>query len=59
MESLQEQTTLYKKEMAAYTGDAETFRIKYLGTKGIIKTVMNEMKNVPPAEKKTSRSTAK
>ncbi|MEI9935442.1 MAG: hypothetical protein WDM71_11480 [Ferruginibacter sp.] len=32
--------------------DAESFRIKYLGTKGIIKSVMGEIKNVPNEKKK-------
>ena len=31
---------------------AEEFRIKYLGTKGIVKTIMGEMKNVPAEKKK-------
>lgn len=30
----------------------EQFRIKYLGTKGLVKTVMGEMKNIPAEEKK-------
>ena len=30
----------------------EAFRIKYLGTKGIVKAVMGEMKNVPDENKK-------
>lgn len=46
----------YKREMAAFeapTPDAlEAFRIKYLGTKGLVKTVMGEMRNVPDAQKK-------
>ena len=28
------------------------FRIKYLGTKGLVKTMMGEMKNVAPKIKK-------
>ena len=31
---------------------AEAFRIKFLGTKGLIKSLMGEMKNVPPENKK-------
>lgn len=30
----------------------EGFRIKYLGTKGLIKSLMGEMKNIDPAQKK-------
>ena len=30
----------------------EAFRIKYLGTKGLVKQVMGEMKNVPAENKK-------
>ena len=30
----------------------EEFRIKYLGTKGIVKAIMGEMKNVPAEKKK-------
>ena len=56
MEKLLQQLEDYKKEIAAFeaTGDkqAEEFRIKYLGTKGIVKTIMGEMKNVPAEEKK-------
>ncbi len=33
-------------------GDAETFRIKYLGTKGLVKALMGEMKNVAAENKK-------
>lgn len=32
--------------------DAETFRIKWLGSKGLVKTIMGEMKNVAPENKK-------
>ena len=31
---------------------AEAFRIKFLGTKGIVKSIMGEMKNVPNEQKK-------
>ncbi|MEJ7683957.1 MAG: hypothetical protein WKG06_40115 [Segetibacter sp.] len=30
----------------------ENFRIKFLGTKGIVKSVMSEMKNVPNENKR-------
>ncbi len=46
----------YKEEIADYKlengSTAETFRIKYLGTKGLLKSVMGEMKNVPAESKK-------
>jgi len=32
----------------------EEFRIKYLGTKGIVKSIMGEMKNVAPENKKAA-----
>lgn len=32
--------------------ELEAFRIKYLGTKGLVKTIMGEMKNVAPEKKK-------
>src|SRR5690606_29925296 len=34
------------------SGDAEAFRIKYLGTKGLVKGLMGEMKNVPTDKKR-------
>ena len=53
---LLDQIEQYKKEIEAFTGDngeaAETFRIKYLGTKGIVKNIMQEMKHVPNDKKK-------
>lgn len=56
MESLLHQIETYKKEIAGYTASdekqVEEFRIKYLGTKGIVKTIMGEMKNVPAERKK-------
>jgi len=56
MEELLQQIENYKLEIAAVeaaTADAvEAFRIKYLGTKGLLKTVMSEMKNVPNEKKK-------
>ena len=33
-------------------GDAEVFRIQYLGSKGLVKLIMGEMKNVPAGQKK-------
>ncbi len=56
MEQLLQQIELYKQEIAAMeaanTEDVEAFRIKYLGTKGLVKNVMGEMKNVPNDQKK-------
>ena len=56
MEQILQQIEAYKSEMAAFeatTPDAvEAFRIKYLGTKGLVKSVLGEMKNVPPDQRK-------
>src|SRR4051812_21376467 len=56
MEALTQQIEDYKQEMTAFeaTGSeaAEAFRIKYLGTKGLVKAVMGEIKNVPNEQKK-------
>ncbi len=56
MDSLLQQIEQYKSEISAFNAttpdDAEAFRIRWLGTKGIVKAVMGEMKNVPPEQKK-------
>ncbi len=56
MEELLQKIEAYKNNMSAReapTAEAlEDFRIKYLGTKGIVKAVMGEIKNVPNEEKK-------
>jgi phenylalanyl-tRNA synthetase alpha chain len=53
MEKLLQQIELYKQEIAAFNeGDAEVFRIKWLGSKGLVKTIMGEMRNVAPEQKK-------
>ena len=56
MEQLLQQIEEYKKEIAAFAATdektVEEFRIKYLGTKGIVKAIMGEMKNVPNERKK-------
>ena len=53
MEQLLQQIEVLKAEIAAWNeGDAETFRIKYLGTKGLVKAIMGEMKNVAAENKK-------
>ncbi|HQW84289.1 MAG TPA: phenylalanine--tRNA ligase subunit alpha [Ferruginibacter sp.] len=53
MEQLVNQIEILKEEIKAYSnGDAESFRIKYLGTKGLVKALMGEMKNVAAENKK-------
>ena len=56
MEQLLSQINLYKSEMdavkAADKEALENFRIKYLGTKGLVKNIMGEMKNVAVDKKK-------
>ncbi|MBP6024870.1 phenylalanine--tRNA ligase subunit alpha [Ferruginibacter sp.] len=53
MEQLVQQIEAYKNEIATFNeGDAEVFRIKYLGTKGLVKSIMGEMKNVAAENKK-------
>jgi len=56
MELLLKQIKEYKKEIIAFSApDAkavEEFRIKWLGTKGIVKEIMGEMKNVTLDKKK-------
>lgn len=55
MEDLLQKIEAFKKEIAEFTAEkdvAETFRIRYLGTKGIVKDVMGEMRNVPNEKKR-------
>ena len=56
MEQLLEQIEAYRKEIESTTVSdaqaAEQFRIKWLGTKGQVKSLMAEMKNVPVERKK-------
>jgi len=56
MNQLLAQLEQYKKEIetsiVSNKEDLETFRIKYLGTKGSLKTIMGEMKHVPVDQKK-------
>lgn len=56
MEDLLKQIQDYKDEITASTANgeksAEEFRIKWLGTKGLVKSLMGEMKNVPNEKKK-------
>ena len=45
----------YKKEITAFSeGDAEAFRIRYLGSKGLVKAIMGELKQVIPENKKAA-----
>jgi phenylalanyl-tRNA synthetase alpha chain len=56
MEQLLAQIEQHKKEIVAAAvatkDELEAFRIKYLGTKGLVKTIMGEMKNVAVDKKK-------
>ncbi len=56
MEQLLQQINNYKKEVERFSAtdekQVEEFRIRYLGTKGIVKALMGEMKNVAPEKKK-------
>ena len=56
MESLLQKIEEFKQEIAAAEANTaelvEAFRIKYLGTKGLVKSVMGEMKSVPNEHKK-------
>lgn len=56
MDQLLQQLEAYRKEIEAYNipgaDGAEQFRITYLGTKGLVKNLMGEMKNVPADRKK-------
>jgi phenylalanyl-tRNA synthetase alpha chain len=56
MDNLLQQIENYKKESNAFVAtdarSVEDFRIKYLGTKGIVRAMMGEMKNVAPENKK-------
>jgi phenylalanyl-tRNA synthetase alpha chain len=56
MEELLEKLDSYRKEIAGTqisgADAAETYRIRFLGTKGIVKNLFQEMKNVPAEKKK-------
>ena len=56
MEQLLQQIAIYRADIAAtLAADAnalEAFRIKYLGTKGIVKYLMGEMKAIPNDQKR-------
>ena len=56
MEGLMQQLDAYRKEIEGYEianpQQLEEYRIKFLGTKGILKSLFGEMKNVPADRKK-------
>ncbi|HET9057236.1 MAG TPA: phenylalanine--tRNA ligase subunit alpha [Chitinophagaceae bacterium] len=56
MEKVLEQIQSYKKEIEALTikniKELEEYRIKFLGTKGLVKNLMGEMKNIANEKKK-------
>jgi phenylalanyl-tRNA synthetase alpha chain len=56
MDQLLQQIEVYRNEIGAITPDGaealEAYRIKFLGTKGIVKNLFTEMKNVPADKKK-------
>jgi phenylalanyl-tRNA synthetase alpha chain len=56
MENLVQQIEGYRKEIAAAKAatpeEAEAFRIRYLGTKGLVKSIMGEMKQVPAEQRR-------
>lgn len=56
MQSLQEQIAAYEPEINTFhpanAAELEAYRIRFLGTKGIVKQLFGEMKNVPVDQKK-------
>jgi len=56
MQSLQELIAAHEPEIKAFApanaAELEAYRIKFLGTKGIVKSLFGEMKNVPGDQKK-------
>ena len=56
MEKLLETIAHHRNEISAYSSNAEdraeTFRIKYLGSKGVVKSLMAEMKSVSSENKR-------
>lgn len=57
MEQILQQIENYKKEISDFISkkadEVENFRIKFLGSKGIIKDIMAEMKNIPAENKRS------
>lgn len=58
MEDILKQVETYTSEIVVFnTSDPETlesFRIRFLGMKGLVKSLMGEMKNIPADKKKNS-----
>ncbi|MGJ7031272.1 phenylalanine--tRNA ligase subunit alpha [Niabella hirudinis] len=55
MQDLIQKLEAYKQEITGFSGaEAEVFRIQWLGSKGRVKEVMGEMKNVPAEQKKAA-----
>jgi phenylalanyl-tRNA synthetase alpha chain len=56
MEAILKQIESYRREISAYkissAAEADEYRIKFLGTKGIVKSLFGEMRNVPAERKK-------
>lgn len=56
MSNITEQIAAYRRELEEYVAEtaeaAETFRIRYLGAKGVIKNLMAEMKNIAAEQRK-------
>lgn len=56
MDHIEQQIAAYKQEIQAFepatAADLEAFRIKFLGTKGIVKAISGEMANVPKEQKR-------
>ena len=56
MEALRQQLAQLRQEIDSFPvqqpADAEAFRIRFLGSKGALKSVMGEMKNVPADQRK-------
>ena len=57
MDSIIQKIAQHKNEIAAATAaspdEVEQFRTRYLGSKGLVKSLMGEMKNVPVDQKKS------
>ncbi|HEX8356407.1 MAG TPA: phenylalanine--tRNA ligase subunit alpha, partial [Segetibacter sp.] len=56
MEELLQKIEACKLEISAFAAktpdEVEAFRIKFLGSKGMVKSIMGEMKNVPGENRK-------
>ncbi|WP_295126022.1 phenylalanine--tRNA ligase subunit alpha [uncultured Chitinophaga sp.] len=56
MEQIVQQIEAYKQEIAAFkpasADELEQYRIRFIGTKGIVKAIFGEMKQVPNEQKK-------